>query len=84
MTGAPFMPLAFKAENGVVLCGGREVTPAKAALIKWHLNQIGRATEDVPTLLMLDAFRLQLIAASVAAVNQRRQALHLISTREVA
>ena len=79
MCGAPLLPpKAFTARDCAVWFEGREVTPAKAALIKFHLTRAESRTEDGATRWFINTLRLQLTSASVAAVNQRRQALRLL------
>jgi hypothetical protein len=82
MTAAPlFTPAAFTARNGQVLFENRPITPAQRSEVKALLTNFGRQTEDVPTLNMLDAIHMQLVRASVAAVNQSRAALRAVSTQ---
>lgn len=76
---ALFLPQAFKAENGAVLFEGRLVSPAARAAIKHALNQMGERTEHVPTLRALDSLQMQLIRATVAAANQRREQIRKVA-----
>lgn len=81
MTAGPILtPQLFTARDCAVWFEGREVTPGKAALIKSHLNAMARQS-DGPTARLLDSLFVQLVAAGMAAVNQRREALRVIPNR---
>lgn len=76
---ALFAPAAFSAVNGQVLFEGKPLSPVQRSEIKALLTNFGRQTEDVPTLRLLDAVHMDLIRASVAAVNQSRAAFRTIN-----
>ncbi len=80
MTAPILTPQLFTAHDCAVWFEGREITPGKAALIKSSLNAMARQCEG-PTARLLDALYVQLVAAGISAVNQRREALRVIPNR---